>query len=204
MNNTNSRTGQNLGMFANIAFILAITLILCGSLFAQFVMGELPCSLCMLQKYGLLLSAVGPVYIIVNHQKGTLTPGNYMAGFGITIVSAFFGAIYSARQMLLHIAPDDKGFGAAFFGIHFYTWSFIAFAIIILYAGVMLSCKDYFMPSNDQYGAGFENLAKFAMIFYFIIVVVVCIAVTFELGLNFTLPGTPVRYNLFHQFFQYQ
>ncbi|MFZ4709818.1 MAG: disulfide bond formation protein DsbB, partial [Zwartia sp.] len=45
------------------------------------------------------------------------------------------------RQVLLHIAPGDAGYGSALFGLHFYTWGFISFVVIIAFCAVML-CID--------------------------------------------------------------
>ena len=45
------------------------------------------------------------------------------------------------RQILLHIAPGDQGYGSALFGLHFYTWGFISFVIMMVFCAVML-CID--------------------------------------------------------------
>jgi heme/copper-type cytochrome/quinol oxidase subunit 2 len=45
------------------------------------------------------------------------------------------------RQVLLHIAPGDPGYGSGLFGLHFYTWGFISFVVIIAFCALML-CID--------------------------------------------------------------
>ena len=45
----------------------------------------------------------------------------------------------SGRQVLLHIAPGDPGYGTTLLGLHFYTWSFIAFVALIAFCVLMLS-----------------------------------------------------------------
>lgn len=203
MNNSSiSKYTKPLGLLANVGFVGVIMLALWGSLSAQFMFNEMPCPLCMLQKYGMIFAAMGPIYILVSRQRNELTYRKYMTGMGISLVSSFFGAVYSARQMIFHFS--DEGYGAAFFGLHFYTWSFIMFAAIILYCGVMLAFQDNFMPSNEKYSSLIENGIQLVLIIFFITMVVVFLSVTFELGFNFILPDDPTQYNMFHQFFQYQ
>jgi glucan phosphoethanolaminetransferase (alkaline phosphatase superfamily) len=57
----------------------------------------------------------------------------------MSIAAALGGMLVSGRQVLLHIAPGDPGYGAPLLGLHFYTWSFIAFVAIIVFCAVMLS-----------------------------------------------------------------
>jgi hypothetical protein len=42
------------------------------------------------------------------------------------------------RQVLLHIAPGDTGYGSPFLGLHFYTWGFISFVMVIAFTAIML------------------------------------------------------------------
>ena len=54
------------------------------------------------------------------------------------LVSGLLGAGTALRQMLLHIAPGDAGYGSPLLGVHFYTWAFVAFAASILYVAFLL------------------------------------------------------------------
>jgi hypothetical protein len=45
------------------------------------------------------------------------------------------------RQILLHIEPGDTGYGSTLFGLHFYTWGFISFVIMMIFCALML-CLD--------------------------------------------------------------
>jgi hypothetical protein len=51
------------------------------------------------------------------------------------------GAVASGRQILLHIAPGDAGYGSTLFGLHFYTWGLISFVVMMVFCAVML-CID--------------------------------------------------------------
>src|SRR3546814_7491791 len=56
----------------------------------------------------------------------------------MVLLSALAGVIASGRQVLLHIGPDDTGFGSPFLGLHFYTWALLLFVAFMVYCGVML------------------------------------------------------------------
>ena len=80
--------GSLLGLLANTAVVGAFLLVLWGSLSAQFLLHELPCPLCVLQRYSMLLVCLGPIYILINRERGELDLQKYMIGHGISIISA--------------------------------------------------------------------------------------------------------------------
>ncbi|CAB3713426.1 Disulfide bond formation protein B [Achromobacter deleyi] len=111
--------------------LLGVTVIL-GLAFAwQFAYDELPCPLCLLQRVALMLAGVG---LLLNLRLGP-SPMHY----AMTIAASLGGMVASGRQVLLHIAPGDPGYGTTLLGLHFYTWGFIAFAALIVFCVVMLS-----------------------------------------------------------------
>src|SRR5215213_7880022 len=118
-----SRTLNALGLFG-LAGILLVA-------FAyQFILGELPCPLCLLQRAAFAAAGVG---LALNVSVGS-RPSHY----AITIISAFAGALISRRQVLLHIVPGSGSYGSALFGLHFYTWALIAFGLTIFAAAMLL------------------------------------------------------------------
>lgn len=109
--------------------LLGITGIL-GMAFAwQFIYGELPCPLCLLQRVALILAGVG---FLLNMRLGP-SPMHY----AMSIAASLGGMLASGRQVLLHMAPGDPGYGSPFLGMHFYTWAFIAFCAIIVFCILM-------------------------------------------------------------------
>jgi disulfide bond formation protein DsbB len=111
--------------------LLGVTAIL-GLAFAwQFAYDELPCPLCLLQRVALMLAGVG---LLLNLRLGP-SPMHY----AMTIAASLGGMVASGRQVLLHIAPGDPGYGTTLLGLHFYTWGFIAFVALIVFCVVMLS-----------------------------------------------------------------
>ena len=97
----------------NALALLAIAVVLGVAFFDQLVNGELPCPLCLLQRSGFLLLAIGPVLSVAR--------GPRASHYGVAILAGLLGAGFAMRQILLHIAPGDAGFGAPFLGLHFYT-----------------------------------------------------------------------------------
>ena len=112
-----STTGQGLSFWLNALALAAV----CGSLleafYWQIVFNELPCPLCQLQRVALTLAGIG------------------------MMLNVRFGPTASARQILLHIEPGDAGYGSTLFGLHFYTWGFISFVVMIIFCACML-CID--------------------------------------------------------------
>jgi disulfide bond formation protein DsbB len=132
---TNSRNSltHTVSNWLNLLALLAI----CGSLLAAFyyqiVLNELPCPLCQLQRVALTLAGIG---MLLNIRFGASN-----IHYAMILASALVGAATSIRQVLLHIAPGDPGYDSALFGLHFYTWGFISFVVIIAFCALML-CID--------------------------------------------------------------
>ncbi len=96
-----------------------------SALFFQFDYNELPCPLCLLQRFGFLAIGFGAFLNISreNSWKHDL----------IIVISSIYTLFVGSRQVFLHILPNDPGYGDPFLGLHFYTWSvIISFMFIIL------------------------------------------------------------------------
>lgn len=101
----------------------------------QFLLRELPCPLCILQRAAFVL--VGFAFAL-NVRFGA-APAHY----GLAVLAALAGAAASTRQVLLHIAPGSKGYGSALFGLHLYTWALVGFLAVIVFCGLMLLASSY-------------------------------------------------------------
>jgi len=128
-----SSTGHGLSFWLNALALAAV----CGSLleafYWQIFFNELPCPLCQLQRVALTLAGIG---MMLNVRFGPSA-----VHYAIILASAIGGATASLRQILLHIAPGDTGYGSTLFGLHFYTWGFISFVIMMIFCALML-CLD--------------------------------------------------------------
>ncbi len=111
-----------------IGFV-GVIIILSVALFVQLYMDEAPCPLCLLQRAALVNIGIA---LLMNFRYR-----NKASHWALAILSACAGSAVSLRQILLHI-NSPTGFGSAFFGLHMYTWSFIAFATTIVGSAIML------------------------------------------------------------------
>ncbi len=130
---THSATGQGLSFWFNALALAGVCGSLLMALYWQVVFNELPCPLCQLQHAALTLAGIG---MMLNVRFGPSA-----VHYAIILASALGGAVASARQVLLHIAPGDTGYGSTLFGLHFYTWGFISFVLMLVFCTVML-CID--------------------------------------------------------------
>jgi disulfide bond formation protein DsbB len=143
------RFGNALGA-GSFALILAITFGL------QFILRELPCPLCQLQRLAIVLCGFG---FILNLRLGA-QPAHY----GLILLSALFGLAVSGRQVLLHIVPGSGSYGSAIMGLHLYSWGVLLFLAVI--AGVaflmMLSASGRFdhVRSDAQAAAQFTGFSR--------------------------------------------
>jgi len=165
----------------NTLALALITLVLGGAFIEQFVLGELPCPLCLLQRAGLITVGLG---FLLNARFG-IQPLHY----GIALLGALVGAATSMRQILLHIAPGDPGYSSTVFGFHLYTWSFITFVCIMLGIAVLLCLhhKSYSDRPLSTRSAGLVSLS------FLIMVAANLISTLLECGFT-QCPDDPVRY----------
>jgi disulfide bond formation protein DsbB len=118
-----ARTLNALGLYA-------VALVLAAAFAAQWLLHELPCPLCLLQRIQFAVLAIGP---IMNIRWGP-RPSHY----ALSLLAAAAGAGFSTRQVLLHIMPGDAGYGTALLGYHYYTLALIGFAAAIVLLAAML------------------------------------------------------------------
>ena len=151
----------------------------------QFAFYDLPCPLCLLQRAAFALVGIG---LLLNVRFGP-SPLHY----GMIIISALGGAFAAGRQVLLHIGPDDPGYGLPFLGLHFYTWAFVLFMAFIAWSGVMLMidrrCSD--TPHSTRIG----HFAAATLWLFFLLVAGNMVATMLECGLG-ACPDDPVTYLL--------
>jgi disulfide bond formation protein DsbB len=138
---------RSLALTLNVLGLYGIALVLAAAFAAQLILGELPCPLCLLQRIQFAMLAIGP---ILNVRHGP-RPSHY----ALSLLAAFAGAAFAARQILLHIMPGDPGYGSALLGYHDYTWAFIGFAAAIVLIAAVLMFDDQFAEASaaPQIGA---------------------------------------------------
>lgn len=95
------------------------------ALFYQYCLNEMPCPLCLLQRVGLFFIALGA---IMNLKFGKQFKYDF-----IIVISGIYNCFVATRQVLLHIMPNDPGYGSKFLNFHFYTWNDIISVLCIIF-----------------------------------------------------------------------
>lgn len=114
----------------NVLALYGVVAVLAAAFWLQLVLGNLPCPLCLLQRVAFTMMAAG---LILN-----ILYGPRARNYGLILLAAAAGGIVSVRQILLHIAPGDAGYGAPVLGLHDYTWAALVFGAAIVAASVVL------------------------------------------------------------------
>lgn len=174
-----------LALLVNALGLYAIAGVLLVAFAAQFILNELPCPLCNLQRLAFALLAVGP---ILNLRYGP-RPSHY----ALSLIAAALGATFSMRQILLHIVPGDPGFGSEILGYHYYTWAFLGFAAAIVLIGLVMLVDGQFKPLE-----GVRQPTLFERVAIWLVIAVVAanvVNVLVECGFQ-ACADDPVRYEL--------
>ncbi|WP_218014407.1 disulfide bond formation protein B [Mycolicibacterium palauense] len=181
------------------AWILGYSGVMLSAFYIQFVKGEFPCPLCMLQRYGMILSSLGALYVVMQARRGELTASRYAQGLGMGIVGALAGASVSVRQIALHILPGDPGYGTPVLGVHLYTWALVTFVTVLVYCGVMTMLMPTSIPDAPPAGSA-ARLVSTVVVWIFIGVVAANVLAIVALeGFAWVLPDDPTGYHLFEQ-----
>jgi disulfide bond formation protein DsbB len=172
--------------------ILGICAVLIGAFVIQFGYKEMPCPLCLIQRMCMILAALGPAYVLVEgrsrHAHGLSIMGS---GFGMSILAAVGGMAVSARQVLLHIAPGDPGYGAPVMGMHLYTWALVVFVAVIVVSGLTIMFQPTLeLPRSQR----MRWLTRLTLGLFALVIAANAVSALLEAGPNLYLPDNPERY----------
>jgi disulfide bond formation protein DsbB len=161
--------------YINATCIIILCSVLIGALYFQFVLGEDPCPLCLLQRMGMM----GVIFALSLNIFFGFNPSH----FAVVIIAAIIGGIFSIRQVLLHIAPvnGDTGYGTPVLGMHLYTWGAIIFLACILGSAVFLFFNNKYTSRGGIYILKFE---KYTFYLATLIILVNVVATIFECQLG--------------------
>src|SRR5271154_2978773 len=112
-----------------VIILLMLTIlaaILTAAMIMQYAFGEIPCPLCLLQRYAMFGCCFGLI--------GQLRSGDTQRGAGVGMIFAVLLLVIAARQTLLDLfpRPGHDYIGSAVFGIHMPVWSvFVAVALTL-------------------------------------------------------------------------
>ncbi|EJF74185.1 disulfide bond formation protein B [Bartonella alsatica] len=174
----------------NTLGLIGLSIVLVVAFYYQLVKFELPCPLCLLQRVGLMLAGCGFLLNIHHKVKNT--------HYGMVILGCMVTSIVAARQVFLHITPDDLGYGSTFFGLHFYTWAFIISVLCILGVSIVMILGE--LAHKFKEFSPFPIFAKMASSLFIFLIAANLISTVLECG-GGQCADDPVRYELLSNWF---
>ena len=168
----------SLAALGNQLALAAIIGMLSYAFFDQLYLGELPCPLCLMQRMGFVIIGFA---LVLNIRFGA-----HSSHYGWGIIGGLVGMTVSLRQVLLHILPGDKGFGATFLELHFYTWAFVGYVGLIAGIAILLM-----LPNRDVRSR--SPIANILVILFIFVVFANLVSTLLECGLG-PCADDPVKY----------
>lgn len=124
--------------FINAGLFCGILLVIILAMFFQLYLHELPCPLCLLQRFGFFAMAFG---VLLNFRFG------YKAShYSIVLISAIFTMFVALRHIALHVVLGTGGYGDPILGLHMYTWSYIFSMIVIIATAIVIGLEAQYQP----------------------------------------------------------
>jgi len=159
--------------------LLAVIGVLSYAFVDQLYFGELPCPLCLMQRMGFVMIGFA---LVLNIRFGA-----HSAHYGWGIMGGLVGMMVSLRQVLLHVLPGDKGYGATFLELHFYTWAFIAFVGLLACQAILLMLPNREIRSRTWF-------ANALVILFFLLVLANVVSTLLECGIG-PCVDDPIKYD---------
>jgi len=179
---------SDLSRLLNALGLIAVDTVLALAFIDQLWFRDLPCPLCILQRAGFTAAGFGLALNLVFGPR----PSHY----GVTILGASVGAAISMRQILLHIVPGTGSYGNAIFGLHLYTWAFIAFALMVIGCAVLL-LDDRQFARPEPWSSRMNVLPLTAFVVFAVLAAGNVISTLLICGAGFC-PDNPTQYLLFN------
>jgi disulfide bond formation protein DsbB len=172
----------DLSRLLNALGLILVDTVLALAFVDQLWFRDLPCPLCILQRAGFTAAGFGLALNIIFGPR----PSHY----GVTILGAATGAAISIRQILMNIVPGSGSYGNDIFGLHLYTWAFIAFALMII-GSAMLHDRQF---ARTEPWSSRLNVLPLTAFMVFIVLAVGNIISTLLICGGGLCPDTPAGY----------
>ncbi|MFC3908319.1 disulfide bond formation protein B [Legionella dresdenensis] len=171
------------GNFLGLLFIcISLAIAFCD----QLISHDLPCPLCLLQRLCFIATGLA---LCMNIRYGS-KPAHY----GLMLLSALCGLSISVRQLFLHIAPQDPGYGGEIWGLHLYAWSAIIFIGIITTIAIALLFDEGF----TERPVFIKRWVDLLMSIFLVLILANSVSTFIECGFT-RCPDNPVAYYLLGQ-----
>jgi disulfide bond formation protein DsbB len=158
--------------------LLILAGILTAAMVMQYAFGEIPCPLCLLQRFAMFGCCFGIVL--------QLRSGSSERGTGVSLIFSILLLVIAVRQTLLDIfpRPGHDYVGSAIFGIHMPVWSvFIAIALLLGFA-VRLALFGGPRYAPEAEGAPMHRLTQGLVIYVVLICAVNFLSVVVQCGMG--------------------
>ena len=175
-------------IFCNLFELAGVIIVLSMAFAFQIILHELPCPLCLLQRVGFFLIAIG---FLMN-----LHFGFRLHHYAMTILGALFTAFVALRQISLHVIPGTGFYGSPFLGYRLYTWSFIIATIIIFFTTILFCINQQYLVTNKDkkiLKTYITPLTHTLFVAFVIILFLNIITVFLECGFG-SCPSSPTHY----------
>lgn len=164
-----------------LAMMAVIAAILTTAMTFQYVRGEVPCPLCLLERAAMFGVCFG---IMLNFRHGFSYRNT-----GISLVFTILLLIVASRQTLLDIypRPGHEYVGSAVFGLHMPVWSIvIALTLLAAYAVKMavVGGDEYLERARPQSFPLIDTLAGFLSVYVMVILAINLVSVVLQCGLG--------------------
>jgi disulfide bond formation protein DsbB len=177
--------GQRLLALLNYVYLLLMMLVIAGILTTamtfQYVRGEVPCPLCLLERAALFGVCFG---IMQNFRHGFSYRNT-----GISLVFAILLLIVATRQTLLDIypRPGHEYVGSAVFGLHMPVWSIVIALMLLIAVAVKMAIvggDEYLEKAKPTSFPLIDTLAGFLSVYVIVILTINLVSVVLQCGLG--------------------
>ncbi len=148
-----------LNWLALVAMLAVLCAILIAAMGFQYLNGELPCPLCLLERAAMF----GVCFGILLQMRDGFSYQNT----GFSLLAALFLLIVSTRQTLLDIypRPGHEYIGSAVFGLHMPVWSIVIALALLLGFALKLAVLGGDRHLRDNPAASFPLVSGASSIF---------------------------------------
>lgn len=177
--------GERVLALLNYVYLLLMMLVIAGilttAMMFQYVRGEVPCPLCLLERAALFGVCFG---IMLNFRHGFSYRNT-----GVSLIFALLLLIVATRQTLLDIypRPGHEYVGSAIFGLHMPVWSIvIALVLLAAYAVKMaiVGGDEYLERVDPRSFPLVDTIAGFLSIYVIVILAINLVSVVLQCGLG--------------------
>ena len=177
--------GQRLLALLNYVYLWLMMLVIAGILTTamtfQFVRGEVPCPLCLLERAAMFGVCFG---IMQNFRHGFSYRNT-----GISLIFAILLLIVAARQTLLDIypRPGHEYVGSAVFGLHMPVWSIVIALMLLIAVAVKMAIvggDEYLEKASPKSFPLVDTIAGFLSVYVIVILAINLVSVVLQCGLG--------------------